>query len=902
MPSIENITTIGGLTFQIESQDFYRLDKDWSNFHGQIISDRISFFSVSYFQRTNKYFIPTINGSFYESADGISWTAVENGTRPSSIGNFLRTQVSGFATNGNVLSCNFFLTTIYGYDGFSWAISYSNLIIRGVVWSGLQFIAIGRFTLTNDNTAFYTSLDGITWISRGDTGTNSGTWCITVGDNGECLAVGNQIGDAWYKTGDHGVTWYPMPAPANFKASLVVKLVNNPNWICMDPNKTTMAQYSYFSDSWSYNASAPSGKFNAGTSNYTITVIVGDSGKIVTTGSIPISGSVNWITRESGTTENLTGIYHHNNRFIVTGDNGVILTSEDGITWVVRRTVNLIPGIKNPTRLVAAYNYRNYIILQSPDAPNYTTFFSNNNGTTYTSVTLPKNAGVSTVLRFVVYGDNRFVGLGVTAFPAARGFFTLYSYDGITWSYGNYNSEYSDAPSLLIYAKDGPYKFVSGSWGSYAGFPQYKSIFVSTNGINWNQIYGPQIPMDRLTGGLYNGNTYIICGYTGIIYSTNGTTWNPVIVDAGSATRFFVGIAFNETIYVLVQRYDFEIRIYTSYNYLNWTLTHTELNVIPINVTFTNSQFIINTNTNRVVFSSNGQNWQTNESNIWPVSASISHVSGKYLFGDTFYLKSTAQSDGFTITPSVSGKSFWELESDGPLNLSTAGTWTIVPNNNFDASIKMWGAGGAGSLGGAGGAAVGTMTFTKNISYVLVVGAINGGGSGSYRPPSFGIFEANGFPGGGYSGIFVSSITQANARIMAGGGGGSSQTAGGAGGGTNGQSGEGDTGGVNVGGIGGPLTAGGGSGGGGGAGNGWYGGGGGGGGRAGGGGTQTQGGSSFLSLGVAGGGGGGSGYLHSSIRNGTLYTGDRQTPGNNTDTDRGTAGNQNTAGKIYLSF
>lgn len=246
---------------------------------------------------------------------------------------------------------------------------------------------------------------------------------------------------------------------------------------------------------------------------------------------------------------------------------------------------------------------------------------------------------------------------------------------------------------------------------------------------------------------------------------------------------------------------------------------------------------------------------------------------------------------GFTISPNVSGKSFWSLVDDGPLTLSTAGTWTIVPNTDFNYNIKMWGAGaGTTASSGAGGAAVGTLMFGYNLTYLLVVGSVTGGGSGS----------GTGAPGAGYTGIFINSQTQSNAQIIAGGGGGSSTTAAGAGGGSLGQTGEDFSVSPNTFVSGGPLSGGNGSSNGGGGGSGYFGGGGGHGGRGGSGGSQTQGGLTTPSLGLPGGGGGGSGYLHPSVINGTLYTGNRGTAGNAADGDRGLSGNQNTAGKIYI--
>lgn len=276
----------------------------------------------------------------------------------------------------------------------------------------------------------------------------------------------------------------------------------------------------------------------------------------------------------------------------------------------------------------------------------------------------------------------------------------------------------------------------------------------------------------------------------------------------------------------------------------------------------------------------------------------------------------------FNITPAVSGLLVWDLDVDGPLNLSTAGVWTLTPINTFITTAKMWGggggSGGAGSAyGGAGGFAGGDVTLTAGVAYTLVVGgpglynsaaAVTGGGGPASTAASF-----DGASGAGFSGLYDGAT---DVLLAGGGGGGGYGGTGGGGGGTNGEDGGaydlGDTdygGGGTAAGGGAPGSGGGGStagsarqgGTGGNATN--VGGGGGGGGHYGGGGGSYDGG------GGAGGGGGGSGYVNGSfVTSPTLTAAVGTTPGNSGDADRGTAGNpavsnaaNGTAGRVKLS-
>ena len=265
----------------------------------------------------------------------------------------------------------------------------------------------------------------------------------------------------------------------------------------------------------------------------------------------------------------------------------------------------------------------------------------------------------------------------------------------------------------------------------------------------------------------------------------------------------------------------------------------------------------------------------------------------------------------FTISPAVSGKTTWDLSVDGPLNLGTSGTWTIVPSSNFSVDSKIWGAGGGsgsqGATGGGGGSSTGRISLSSGISYTLIVGgsaaggsasALGGGGTGDS-------FRGN---GGGYSAIFRTSVSQANTVLMAGGGGGagggSGSAAAGAGGGTTGQAGNAGTGAQPGGGTqsaggagtgasgsvsGSALT--------------------GANGLSGGGGGYYGGASGGDNGSYAPGAGGGSGYINTTyVTFGVTYTGSANTPGNSSDAIRAGSGEgrsgssgAGTVGRIYIA-
>ena len=119
-------------------------------------------------------------------------------------------------------------------------------------------------------------------------------------------------------------------------------------------------------------------------------------------------------------------------------------------------------------------------------------------------------------------------------------------------------------------------------------------------------------------------------------------------------------------------------------------------------------------------------------------------------------------------------------------------TWT--PSFTGNVTVQLWGGGGGGPdgngyFGGGGGYTTGTLAVTNATDYKLVVGQGGRGSTGSNAGGAYGGGNSgNQNPGGGgYTGVFATSVSFANAKGIAGGGGGGDGSAhGGGGGGTTG--------------------------------------------------------------------------------------------------------------------
>ena len=308
-------------------------------------------------------------------------------------------------------------------------------------------------------------------------------------------------------------------------------------------------------------------------------------------------------------------------------------------------------------------------------------------------------------------------------------------------------------------------------------------------------------------------------------------------------------------------------------------------------------------------------------------NSDVDYVSGKGGSNQNGLVVLELELADISISPQVSGKSFWSFQQDGALVLdgATSTTYTITVLRSFSKTVKMWGQGSTNGTA-TGGYSTGTVAFSQGSTYQIRLNA-GSGGNGA----------------GGYAGMFISSVSQANTLLIAGGAGGNSSggsstngTPGGVAGGGGGSSGADGTNGDNSRGNGATQSAGGtgGSGGfldnyssaaagngsglqggyggpsgigyqsaipsgfwyyygtgtGGGGGGGYWGGGGGTGGTAAGNGATTD----FRYS--PGGGGGGSGYVNATYVTG----GSTSTFADSGDVNRGSAGNAGSSSRIVI--
>lgn len=289
-------------------------------------------------------------------------------------------------------------------------------------------------------------------------------------------------------------------------------------------------------------------------------VVVGDGGAIVAS-----QDAMTWTVASSGTTNSLMRVAYGNNVFVAIGDSGTILTSPNGVAWTARSsgTIGNLSGIiyQNETFIVADASG---LILTSTD------------GTAWTS----NPAWTANNLMMVAYGNGASVTVDNTG--AVRT-----SAGGENWAI----SMAGLGPGI-----DG-LAYGNGIFVAVGGM----AIFTSTDGIAWTprvsgttrSLYGVRFILDRFWAVGESGT---------MLTSFDGVTWTPKT--SGTADLLY-DIAYGANRFVAMGRYG----ILTSSDGQVWSVTNQEGNSDVVRIAYGNHRFIALDAYGTILTSSDGVTW-----------------------------------------------------------------------------------------------------------------------------------------------------------------------------------------------------------------------------------------------------------------------------------------------------
>jgi len=256
-------------------------------------------------------------------------------------------------------------------------------------------------------------------------------------------------------------------------------------------------------------------------------VAVGNNGVVLTS----LNG-VSWTSRYSGTTKNLNDVTWAGSLLVAVGDSGTILVSSDGSAWTNRTS-----GVTNPsgTRTIissitwtghqlVAVGYSDAFggaILTSPDAIAWV----------HQSIASPLSSVAWTGSQLVAVGETPFVSTG---YPRAQSPI-LTSTDGLNWA-----SQSSNTQSAL--------SSVTSTNSQLVAVGISGTILTSPDGIAWTSRHS------GITSGLNSvngsGTKLVVVGYGGaILTSVDGLTW---LNQASGTTNILLSVAWTGDQYATV--------------------------------------------------------------------------------------------------------------------------------------------------------------------------------------------------------------------------------------------------------------------------------------------------------------------------------------------------------------
>ncbi len=430
------------------------------------------------------------SGHIRTSPDGVKWTG-----QPI-VGNYQYDDII-FANNqfvvagsvqafGGAMSTGVILTSP---DGTTWTQRVSDMqfpALRALTFASGVYVAVG------DRGAVLTSADAIDWTSR-PSGFAGGALSAIAFGAGKFVAVG----DGGALTSPDGIAWTTVAQLAG-DSFTAVTFANGKFLIGTDDSgfgtstdgitwTQSIANVSTEDDG---NGAVTRIVYAGGLYLATIAESINDFAGLVATSSDGLS----WVVRDTTPARNpLNDVAFGGGAYVAVGETGEVLTSTDGIAWTSRRnsplpSVGFTGVATSPTMNVAVG--ANGAIAASAD------------GVTWTQ----RTSNVTTALNAVTYGGGRFVAVGASGVVER-------STDGLFWSKVVLNNN----PGLFAVTYDGANYIAVGSDGN---------IQYSPDAVSWTKV--GSLPNWTLRGVVASGGVVVAVGNSGVIASassSNLSTW-----------------------------------------------------------------------------------------------------------------------------------------------------------------------------------------------------------------------------------------------------------------------------------------------------------------------------------------------------------------------------------------
>jgi hypothetical protein len=283
-------------------------------------------------------------GTIRTSTDGITWDARISGATSALNGVTYGNDLYAVAGSGGFIRTS--------TDAITWdaRTSGTTVVLNEIKWLNDQFVAVGA------SGTIRTSTDGTTWNAR-TSGTASTLFDVDY-YNGLYVVVGNtgallNSTDAVTWTAGNSSTTSNLNNVIHSGSSWVYTANNGPVGVSNDGINWNLTSRESFLrvifGNGLFVASTATGIFtstdntnwtNRTTASFNINALAYGNGLYLYAGENGILGTstdaITWTTRTSGTESNINSIAYSDNLYSYVGDSGLIATSTDGITWQAR--------------------------------------------------------------------------------------------------------------------------------------------------------------------------------------------------------------------------------------------------------------------------------------------------------------------------------------------------------------------------------------------------------------------------------------------------------------------------------------------------------------------------------------------------------------------------------------
>ena len=444
---------------------------DAVNFTSRLPPVTSTLLSVKYYADSNIWLATGTNGVVLKSVTGTEYTSINTYT------NVVDPIYAQDKVNGQYLlaSGSGYVLTSFDLSTFKATMAVNGLNNYGIVAVPSKILAIG------DAGSISYSADGVTYTSQTPVTTANLIRIKKIGSNYYAVGTGGV-----YLVSVDGLTWAVKSAgtadlsdiTANADASLFV-IVGEGGFIATSTDAAAL------SPSWTAQTSGISTDLNQVLFNSASTaqkyLAIGANGRIVYSANGSAWSLLNYTSN---------GLLSNGTIKLIHGDNGLILTSTDGITWTKRvsnTNSNLYAGVYNGASFVLAGS--NGVIVTSMD------------GVTWTV----RTSGTTEAINSMEWNGSLFVGVGT-------GGLTIRSTDGSTWT-------------PLIVASTTTFhrvRWINSNWVAVGTYGVGGVIRTSTDAITWTgQTAGTTETIYDIT---WDGSQYIYVAGAGVInYGAMGT-------------------------------------------------------------------------------------------------------------------------------------------------------------------------------------------------------------------------------------------------------------------------------------------------------------------------------------------------------------------------------------------